>query len=438
MLQATSIHGDGDKIALPPSVLTFLTESSVGNNDNDEMMMPLSSADGSPWIFRIGILNPDYTFPASPLLKNMTFPDEDDEMDVEDDIDSEDESDDDDDERNPKEAFLDELRYRYLAYTHGTVVEFTQDEGHVGLPEPIAKVLLLANKRSQAHSTVIPVKRTVDPAKVSQDANDDEQNVEAMMKNEGDDDDDEKTPGHLAYGAFDIPDLPIEISMVKIPKGKTCQLVPTREAIANGFYNLKDVKLVLEQSLIRTRATLSVGDVLHTWHRGIKFDLTVSQVTPAMYQTVTCINTDIEVDFGEVPGLSETTKAEEMDQNTTGYTLGSSSSSDVPIAATIPAAKMKAKADHLVPEPPTAQTEGVCTIQIRAGAGHGRRRFDVNKATLNDLFAFSSTIDGIPDRFQLVSRFPRREFRLDAASGKMTLREAGLQAGQELLLVEKV
>jgi hypothetical protein len=44
------------------------------------------------------------------------------------------------------EAYLDELQHKYLAYTHCTVVEFTPEEGNVGLPEAIAKALLSGQK----------------------------------------------------------------------------------------------------------------------------------------------------------------------------------------------------------------------------------------------------------------------------------------------------
>merc|ERR1719223_2576809 len=55
LLSPTSIYGEGDKIALPPSVLETLTQSAMSSS------LDQSSA-GSPWTFRIGILNPDYQF----------------------------------------------------------------------------------------------------------------------------------------------------------------------------------------------------------------------------------------------------------------------------------------------------------------------------------------------------------------------------------------
>lgn len=425
-LQATSIHGEGDKIALPPSVLEYLTSS--GND----------VVSGSPWIFRVGIRNPNYKFPASPLLLSMQAPDTD--MDVSDD---EEDDDDGDDAVSKILPYLDELKYQYLSYTHCTVVEFTQEEGYVGLPQPIAKVLL------NSKVGTIPSKRTVDPA-ASSDPND---------MQVGFDNNDEKTPGHLAYGAFDVPDMLIEVSMVSIPKGRACKLTPTSEAIMNGFYNLRDVKLVLEQSLMRTRATLSVGDIVHTWHRGVKFDLTVSEVTPPTHNSITCINTDIEVDFGAADESNVATNAADNNPSyssvavagsAVGYTLVTATTNHTRVGSNHPIPTTSildetpggvASIETLRSEPPASQTDGVCTVQIRGDGGHGgRRRFDIIEATVTDLFQFATTISGVPramDHFQLVTRFPRRVIRLDGQAA-VTLCEAGFQTGQELLLVEKL
>lgn len=418
-LQPTSIHGEGDKISLPPSVLEYLTNSGA------------DTSTGSPWIFRIAIPKRDYTFPASPILANLQVPD-----DTSDAFDGEDDDDnDDDDETKPKEAYLEELRHRYHSYTHASVVEFTQDEEHIGLPQSIAKALLRPN---QTKPGTISVTRSVDPAAKHQQEEGDMQVGE---------EDDEKTPGHLAWGAFDIPAEQVQVSLVKIPKGTHCKLIPTREALENGFYNLKDIKLVLEQSLIRTRATLSVGDIVHTWHRGVKYDLTVVTVSPATYHSISCINTDIEVDFGSLEEERKPTQGDAMTTATspaakplqapasTGYTLGSASTTP---SMTKPVATSPLPAVSLREEPPETQKLDVCTVQIRSNdGGQGRRRFDIQQAKLEDLFAFASTI--VKDNsapFQLVTRFPRRVFRLENSTPTATLKTAGLSAGQELLLVE--
>ncbi len=433
-LKPTSIHGDGDKIALPPSVLERLTSQNFETNEG-----------GNPWIFRIGILNPDYEFPASPLLKVLQAPP------INNDDDDDDMSDDDDDEDMLHDekyvTYLDELGHKYLSYTHCTVVEFTQDEGHIGIPRHIAQALLDPQNRHEANrnGADIPTTLTVDPA-----ASEDDVKMDETI---------EQTPGHLAWGAFEIPETQLEIMMVQLPKGKGCTLEPTEEAVKNNFYGLKDVKLVLEQSLIRTRATLSMGDKVSTWHRGTKFELKVTKVLPSKFQAVTCINTDIEVEIGETkiqedkkplePSTTETTT--NTASETSGFRLGTSQTktqSSQPLGDAAQALPIS-----LLPEPPTDQKAGVCTVQMRFSGGNGKRRFAIETAQVKDLFAFAASLVKQNERtFRLVTRFPRRELSLADANqqgdstsdaqrklpAELTLDQAGLQQGQEMFIIESL
>lgn len=433
LLSPTSIYGEGDKIALPPSVLETLTQSAMSSS------LDQSSA-GSPWTFRIGILNPDYQFPSSVLIKTLKPPNEDDDF-------MGDSDDDDDDEVGEMKAFQDELSHKYLAYTHCTVVEFTQDEGHVGIPQMVARALLGRNNTNNDGKTTasIPIKRTVDPAAVS--ANPDETTQDATSPAD-------QTPGHLAWGAFDIPDLPLEITMVQLPKGKGCTLIPTQEAIQNNFYGLKDVKLVLEQSLIRTRATLSKGDVVCTWHRGVQFDLKVTKIIPSTYDAVTCINTDIEVDIGEAEmpannvqtNSSSTTASDKTVEkpaaspSSGGFTTGGQvlGGSSTPMETTEPSPEAPMEVD-LLPEPPADIKQGVCTVHIQHSQGTGKRRFAVAEATMKDLFAFGDHLLASAAQgraYRLVTRFPRKVWTLDEGNSGHSLADAGIAAGQERFMVE--
>jgi hypothetical protein len=264
---------------------------------------------------------------------------------------------------------------------------------------------------------------------------------------------DDKTPGHIAWGAFDIPDVPgLEITLVKLPKGTGATLTPTPEAVRRNFYGLKDVKLVLEQSLIRTRATLSQGDVVSTWHRGVRFDLKVTKLLPSAFHAVLCINTDIEVDIGEV-GIDDDTKdlaSPSFESSATknpsderkGFRLGSTGSERQTVAssaAAVATAETQAfsKDIKLPPEPPADQKEWVCTVQIRHSVGQGIRRFDIKTARIKDLFAFASSLMHRDETtFRLVTRFPRREWSLK--DGGMTFADAGIQQGQEMFLCENL
>lgn len=485
-LQATSIHGEGDKIALPPSILEALT-----SNQNSALDPWGSGRNGRPLAFRIGVLDPEYEgFPSSEKMKKFVDGVRDDVVssqtiaansmqstsssnDDNDEIMSEDSDNDDDaEETQIIEAYLDELSHRYISYTHGTVVEFTQEDGCVGLPEPIARALLQRNSYSMGRSNDekcnnnrISVKRTVDPASTSLSSDDagesnaDGDAMDIVPTNDSlvEDAQTEKTPGHLAYGAFDIPDLPIEITPINsLPAGTDCTFTPTTSSIENGFYKLKDVKAVLEQSLMRTRATLSKGDVIRTWRRGVSFDLIVSKLVPEEFGVVSCVNTDLNVDIGppEEEDLNVKPKeqqSEEVKEGSGQSVMGQGRllSEDTSQKHQTVAAAAETKPEvELAPEPAEDKVEGVCYIQIRGRSTTGdnvtgRRRFDVDVSTMNDLFQYASFICGAdPKALQLVTRFPRRVFMLssDDEQGQVNndaaLKNSGINQRQELFMIE--
>lgn len=543
-LSATSIHGDGDKIALPPSALRYLTSSS-----NDGF------GDGNrPLAFRVGVLDEKYGgFPAGEKMKALvdslyrqqgaaedgsvgvgavsviagsanssndalTMPSQQLEGQTSNDDDMMDDSDGEESSTLSvwREAYLDELSHRYLAYTHGTVVEFTQEEGCVGLPEPIARALLRPNAYSLVrrggvdtedcttqqlqqqrqlnndsindHRVVIPTKRTVDPAVMStENLNDDSSSKSAVKQQDQqsttatDTMDEEKTPGHPAYNKFDIPSLPIEIVPIKyLPPGKDCTFTPTPQSIRNGFYDLKDIKSVLEQSLMRTRATLSMGDVIRTWRRGVSFDLVVSKLSSVVssdcYGAVSCVNTDLNVDIGVPEGerggggeddddtMGAASRSKENVNGTRadnggGRTLAGPSLSSLQPTSTADTKQSQQTTNNVLelpPEPPENETAGVCTVQIRGGGigttNSGRRRFKTNTCTIGDLFSFASNVSGHDlSSFRLVTRFPRKVYRLSSSSSaeedsdetdcyeaEDLLENVGIVFGQILFMIEKL
>lgn len=230
-LRPTSIHGNGDKITLPVSLLEPLMQI----RDDYSNQSSMSSNNNSPFEFRIGILESKYKFPQSKSLQemmqdtkisllpknnndgssqNFRSNEEDDDMSVDSDL-----SDDDENENDPRklsDIYLEELNHKYTSFTYATVIEFTQEEGHIGLPSSIASKLL----STPTKSTAIPRTRTVDPASKSDtQINTDEAENSMLVENpEDDEDDEEKTPGHLAWGKFDIPDCLVEVQLVKLPK----------------------------------------------------------------------------------------------------------------------------------------------------------------------------------------------------------------------------
>lgn len=96
---------------------------------------------------------------------------------------------------------------------------------------------------------------------------------------------------------------------------------------------------------------------------------------------------------------------------------------------------------NLLPEPPVNQTEGVCTVQIRGDGAASRRRFDVNTATMKDLFAFAASLtnnNADMNAFRLVTRFPRRVFTLEEGSSAKSLADCDITAGQEMFMLERI
>lgn len=515
-LEATSVHGQGDKITLPSSLL-----STLANRD----LLRSSQERGQPLFFRLGIRRPNYVFPASQQMKLFMnefvvkephhFDNQSSDIvshihgdgihgggnnDEYHDAYADEEDDDQISQEKWEQAYLEELAHEYISYVYATVIEFTQDEGYIGLPQSMAAALLQPKLQSTpTDGELLESKVTVDPASVSasisasvsasisapmdidmdiDDGKDSLNKAEEQMQtdsnnnndNDRDDNLESKTPGHPAYGLFPIPKHKIEVTLLThLPLGKKCTLQPTKPAIQNGFYNLKNVKLALEQSLIRTRGCLNVNDVVHCWHRGKKFNLCVKDVTPSHVGAVSCVNTDVEVDIAAVDndkkndnsdGINSASSTELQSQSpkskpgqSTGYRL-SDDISQTPPTSNDPNSSSSSisvrhfyeelKSTELQGEPALDQTENIITVQIRGDQGKQcRRRFDMTSSQVGDLFAFAvhekvidCVSDSISDGFKLVTRFPRRVFTLES-DGETLLVNASLSK-QELFMIEKM
>lgn len=430
-LEATSVYGQGDKITLPASILASLA---------DKDLLSFSRESGQPLFFRLGIRRSNYVFPQSDGMKNImngfkqntvTTTSSMYENENLDDL-----SDDDiDDEMGNswESAYIDELNQEYISYTYASVIEFSQDEGFVGLPASTAKALLKSNG-----SEVIPTKTISDPAAVMKDINDDIDADRMTDENNDEESPEQKTPGHPAYDLFELPASPIEISLVThLPLGNKCALQPSEDSIRKGFYGLVDVKLALEQSLIRTRGCLNVGDLVHCWFRGKKFDLTVTDVYPQNVGAISCVNCDIEVDI--VPVENGTTSKndgvkEPIDRTESGgYRLGGS----------VPESKVsvgnkdvddRSQEIKLPVEPQEGETEGVIAIQIKGKGKSSKRRF-YKHDKLNSIFDFviADGLSSANDKFRLVTRYPRRVFeRGEGSIGDCNFSKA------EVFLVENI
>jgi UBX domain len=508
-----SIHGNGDKITLPPSILERLLqqqESAVGHGNESQ-----------PWTFRIGIRNPIAL--ANPISNELQIYVQENfrKSDAIDSDEGDDDEDDDDDEdedamdvdantntvvtRNRhwrKKEFLNDMTYymkelqqhQYISYTHGTVIEFTQEEGYIGIPLTIANALLQpSSKTNSSKSTDIERTRAVDPAAAASAV------VPILSEKTSDgttminDVDEEKTPGHVAYNAFDVPAVPIEIVLLQLPKGTGMTLRPIihTDNTTKSFYELQQdqVKYALEQSIQRTRATITLYETLTTWYRGNEYQFLVTKLVVAssnsngtntnVYNAISCLNTDIEIDFEPMDTDDDTTTGNKDTTTTTSsnsvvphHTTKTTGRRlmDEPVTATPPAAPQQdhttTKINHpnhiprsplvtetmkLAPEPLMEEKNNVITIQFR-WSSHNRiptgspiqRRFDISTTTIRDLFTFvqqqsihaATTEINTSQQQQLVRRYPRRIFTNNDDS--LTLLEAGFQIGNELLIVEDV
>jgi len=261
-----------------------------------------------------------------------------------------------------------------------------------------------------------------------------------------------KTPGHPAYGLFPVPVSPIEVTLVtSLPLGEKCTIQPTLTAIENGFYNLKNVKAALETSLMRTRGSLNVGDLMHCWFRGKKFDLTVQKVHPSDVGAISCVNCDIEVDIAPAPNPNpnpnsgtNTSDNSTSNSNSNSNECESESVDDVDtnMSTNIQDNTTLSKPQFchdLPPEPDAGNgNENVIDIQIRGGGGKSARRRFESASTIHDLFNFAMNedlSDGLGlGAFHLVTRFPRRVLN-DVDKGRQ-LKDLNL-GKQEMFLVEK-
>lgn len=101
----------------------------------------------------------------------------------------------------------------------------------------------------------------------------------------------------------------VVIKYVRLPKITYVKLEP----IANSFFQVEPVKMMLEENL-RFHSTLTMGDLMTVWFRGVAHRLRVVEMKPDTKGTL--IDTDVEV---------ELTESQEMQKKQGEITAGSSS-----------------------------------------------------------------------------------------------------------------
>ena len=84
---------------------------------------------------------------------------------------------------------------------------------------------------------------------------------------------------------------------------------------------------------------------------------------------------------------------------------------------------------------PAADTPGVCKIAVKLPDGSRKDRRFLSEDTVNDVFNFVDTLEGLGEKYSLVSNFPRRVYsRVEDAA--VTLAEGGLHPQAMLMYRE--
>ena len=99
--------------------------------------------------FCVGVLNPDYKFPVLPKIERLLETLDNNNDNQEDNLENIEE-----DEEETAE-FLDKLSHCYLAHTHCSMVDFTQEEGCVVLLASVAACLILSVASIPTNHTII-------------------------------------------------------------------------------------------------------------------------------------------------------------------------------------------------------------------------------------------------------------------------------------------
>mmetsp|Transcript_30714 Transcript_30714/g.60045 ORF Transcript_30714/g.60045 Transcript_30714/m.60045 type:complete len:418 (-) Transcript_30714:288-1541(-) len=283
-----------------------------------------------------------------------------------------------------------ELTTEHGGRTHGGVLEFTAEDGTVGLPPKVAQCLA------------------------------------AVTSND-------ETP----EGGYNSR---VTATYVRLEKGTFVSLQPrTREfATAMGSVRGSSVpvydpvrgKWVLPglegilHSTLQPLCALTLGDTVQVTHGNAVFDLDVVQLEPS--QAVSLIDTDIQVEL--------TASKEELDHLQAQQQAEADAVQRRAAREEQAAARTQNAAARLTDEP-EAGAEGVVAIAIRLPDGQRFTRRVLRTSPVQELFDVidAQGLAGL-EVYQLVASYPRRV--LDQAAAGSTWEELGINGPQEALFLE--
>jgi hypothetical protein len=289
----------------------------------------------------------------------------------------------------------------------------------------------------------------------------------------------EERPGASASSPTSpIPPGSVEVKYIRLPKINYVKFQP----IEHSFYDIENVKLMLEDNL-RRHSALTIGDVVTVWFRGKKYTLQAVEVRPEPQGSL--IDTDVEIDLEESAEykaslLRKQQQEAEASRGSGGRVLGQGSSVAMPppappqsvgsSAIPVPSGRVLGRTSHtdiaappqsaptppsgaapsaasLTPEPPVG-AEGAITCKFRVSSSGGSAGGSVTRRFLQSdpaeaLFAFLRSHPGVAAHLtsgerslQLTTRFPNRtitELEVSANHGA-TLATLGLTSSIDFIV----
>mmetsp|Transcript_21706 Transcript_21706/g.50363 ORF Transcript_21706/g.50363 Transcript_21706/m.50363 type:complete len:418 (+) Transcript_21706:224-1477(+) len=283
-----------------------------------------------------------------------------------------------------------ELTTEHGGKTHAGVLEFTAEDGTVGLPPKVAACLA------------------------------------AVTGND-------ETP----EGGYNSR---VTATYVRLEKGTFVSLQPRTREFANAMGNVRGSsvpvydsargKWVLPglegilHSTLQPLCALTLGDTVQVEHDGSVFDLDVVQLEPA--QAVSLIDTDIQVEL--------TASREELAQMEEQEKARAEASHRRQRKEEEASARTREAAARLTEEPPEG-AEGAVAIAIRLPDGQRFMRRVLRTSPVQELFdAIDAKGLAGGELYQLVASYPRRVF--DQSAAGRTWAELGVNGPQEALFLE--
>ena len=299
------------------------------------------------------------------------------------------------------------LNTRWASYTHCGVLSFTASEGDVGITEALSRRLGGGAVRLREGGPTVDEEERRRQIYEEEWTDMEDRDTKAkfylnrrtgertLVKPDFVSSEYEGVTGDVgvdAWGSFETPSS-VFVEVVRLQKGEWCELTPDLESVREGFYNLDDVKLTLEESISASRTTLTCGDVINVPWRGKEYTLKVTKLKPDFEGQglggICVINSDLEVEFGRDPEVDEVLGGVSdgvlpMDESATpvkqgGMVLGGGGQGarveDLPPTATTTTATAQFPSHPL---PPLALNETAVKIALR---GHHAEVLEVSPTT---------------------------------------------------------